>query len=76
MKLLVSVLYCFTVVSYLTVNKVAYRPNCITQVNGTSVVADEEPFGKKAKISIVINEERYDCRFLAFRSILVSDVTF
>ena len=43
--------------------------NCITQVNGTSVVAEEESFGKKAKISIVINEERYDFGFFSLSGV-------
>ena len=37
---------------------------CLTQVNGTPVVAEEESFVQKAKISIVINEDRYGSNFL------------
>lgn len=36
----------------------------ITQVNGTSIVAEDVSSDKKPKISIVINEERYDFNFV------------
>jgi len=35
------------------------------QINGTSAIAEDESFGKKAKISIVINEDRYGFYFFS-----------
>ena len=35
-----------------------------TQVDGTPHIADDEPIVRKAKISIVIDEERYELNYL------------